>query len=556
MATATATASASATKNQAAAKPGAGGKAGQKLKELTGNGKFKDIFPQPENIEKSIKAVKADMSEVPVMGPNGKVSDACSKLESDKILTREDKDLIWSCLAVVRDSFLRLEEQRGKGSPESGYQWNMNWKHTRAEVDQVLEAARLLKLDAKETRDAIIASTFSDAIKNRKNFIVHNIDGAEGAAQALSYFLNPGKAADLKSIERICRAIKEHQIAPPEFMAKAIAILITQKLRMDKKEGQDLVTSWENALKDESWDAPPAENGNRTSSSFRTSVQEPSDFIKGIYEKVYDPFNKRYLNEDLTQIQFTAGEKELLALIGVEEWYVPHPDNPDSRVAHAVIAGDHSINYNHPEGFAKIALIRGPDTDSIFEDPTVHHSLDSAVRSFADSFRVIRPEVQPLAVNGLRRTKTAVQRVIAIMTELFNGVTVGPKCQLTGLERVMQAVDRAHHRHPSLFTIEDGQVSEAGQNYTDKAIERVGEIMQQWFDRYGKIPFNPNFEYHAGPGPGTLPFWNAPLLYPRRDGNGQPILSEMSDLQLRQFLFADKIREIAVELLRAEQWIF
>ncbi len=66
-----------------------------------------------------------------------------------------------------------------------------------------------------------------------------------------------------------------------------------------------------------------------------------------------------------------------LAEIGIEEWYVPHPDNVDSRIAHAVIAGDHSINYNHPEGFAKIALIRGPDTESIFEDPTV---LDSSIR--------------------------------------------------------------------------------------------------------------------------------------------------------------------------------
>ncbi len=33
-------------------------------------------------------------------------------------------------------------------------------------------------------------------------------------------------------------------------------------------------------------------------------------------------------------------------------------------------------------------------------------------------------------------------------------------------------------------------------------------------------------------------------------------LQELNELELKQFLFAGKIREIVVELLRAEQWIF
>ena len=73
----------------------------------------------------------------------------------------------------------------------------MNWKHTRAEVNQVYEAARLLNLDPEETRDAIIASIFSDAVKNRTNFLIHNIHGAQAAASALSQLMRidegPGK---------------------------------------------------------------------------------------------------------------------------------------------------------------------------------------------------------------------------------------------------------------------------------------------------------------------------------------------------------------------------
>ncbi|MFX6027756.1 hypothetical protein ABTE84_20620, partial [Acinetobacter baumannii] len=83
------------------------------------------------------------------------------------------------------------------------------------------------------------------------------------------------------------------------------------------------------------------------------------------------------------------------------------------------IAGDHCINYNHPEGFAKIALLRGPDCDPLFQDDTIHRSLASAVASFSDSYRILRAEIQPMAISGLRRTKRAVEKVTAIMRELF-----------------------------------------------------------------------------------------------------------------------------------------
>lgn len=511
----------------------------EKMRELTDNFRFQYLYPKPANLDESLKRLKEDLTEVPVLASDGMVSNTYSKIEAETILSRQDKDVIWGCLSIVRDTLFQMDRAERTHDPAGGYQWNMNWKHIRAELDQVLEAAKLLKLNGKETRDAMLASIFSDAIKNRQNFIIHNIHGAYGAALVASYFLNPARPNSMKSLERISRAVKEHQVAPPEFMANAVAILICQKLKLPSFDAE----------------SSPID----TQISLNSDQMNCYKVIRSIRKKIRDPYNNKHLNKDLTLIEFTNKERALLNLIGIEEWYVPHPANADSKIAHAVIAGDHSINYNHPEGFAKIALIRGPDTESIFEDPTVHHSLDSAIHSFADSFRVIKPAVQPLAMAGLRRTKTAVQRVIVLMGELFNGVIIGPRCvpgKSSGIERAKVAFDHACQRYPELFKPALGVMPETDKNYAEKIIDRVGNILQSWFDLYGDIPFTPKTDALLEPGPGKLPFWNTPLKYPPRDEDGQLTLTDLCELELKQFLFADKIREIAVELLRAEQWIF
>lgn len=497
-----------------------------KIDKLTRNEAWKELFPRPESLEPLLTELFKDLRDVPVVLESGHVTDVFRKIDGENLLSREDKDLVWKCLALAREGFMRAED------PASGrynsYQW-MNWKHTRAEIDQVYEAAKLLRLSAKDTRDALLASIFSDSVKNRGNFIVHNVHGAEAAALVLSYFMKPANAQDIRTIERVVRAAKEHQIAPPEFMATVTAILLTKK----------------NNLK----------GFNKTAEIKTLSGKEK--VVHSIFLKIGNPFNENHLTEDLLQIKFTNEELELLDTIGVTHWCVPHPKDPESRIAAAVIAGDHSINYNNPEGFAKIALLRGPDTEAIFEDPTVHHSLDSAIASFADSFRVLQPEVQPLTIHGLRRTRTAVARVIAIMSELFNGVHVGPRCGPTrGEEKVAQSLKRAHEKHPELYAPEKYALSEDGQVYVDKAINRIGTIMQEWFDAHGDIPFSMSEAHVREPGPGKLPFWNSPLKYPVRDDNGDMKLASLSPSELKQFFFADKIREIAVELLRAEQWIF
>jgi hypothetical protein len=497
------------------------------LRLATDNFRWEDQLPPPANLTHLRDELRSDLENVPVVTNNGEVTNVYDKLDSDNFLGRQDKELVWNCMALVRNMLWNLEY--GEGAESTGYQWNMNWKHTRAEVDQVYDAARLLNLNPKETRDALLASIFSDAIKSRRNFIIHNVHGAQASVQALSYFLDASKPADRKSMERVARASMEHQIAPPEFMATIVAIMLHHKHKLGKFDRSG-----------------PTGSG--------TGVKA----IYSIYEKVRDPFNERHVSDDLRRLKFTSEERELLDTIGIENWHVPHPNDPDSKIGHAVIAGDHSINYNHPEGFAKIAMLRGPDTESIFEDDTIHHSLESAVQSFSDSFRVIRPEVQSLALRGLRRTKNAVVRVSAIMTELFNGVVVGPRhaASMSGHDSIEQAVARAREKYPDLYAADVCTLSEAGNRYLESTFVYVGNIMDDWYKVHGAIPYSPKLLSVDEPGPGKLPFWNHPLKYPERDEDGGPIMASLNDLEKEQFLFADKIREIAVELLRAEQWIF
>src|ERR1700679_3247491 len=97
---------------------------------------------------------------------------------------------------------------------------------------QRIQANKNFKLSPDETRDAIIASIFSDSIKNRGNFIVHNVHGSQAAALALSYFWNTDNEEKIRSLKRIVLATKQHQIAATEFMARTVVILLSRKLKL------------------------------------------------------------------------------------------------------------------------------------------------------------------------------------------------------------------------------------------------------------------------------------------------------------------------------------
>lgn len=504
--------------------------------ELSDNFRFAELFPRLKDENRSLSALRADLQDVPVLSDQGKVTNVYNKIESSTNLRRQDKDLVWHCLAIVREAYLRLEAKDKKSNHGGGYQWNMNWKHTRAELDQVCEASRILGLDPAETRDALIASIFSDSVKNRENFIIHNIHGAQAAALVLSYFLDSTKEEDRQSTNRIVLAIKQHQIAPPEFMARTVAILLCRRYELEPFHRL-------------------ASHGN----SIELAKNPLNRRVISIYSKIRMPYEKEHLSADLGLIDFTKDERTMLKELGIEDWYVPHPEIASSAIAHALIAGDHSINYNNPDGFAKIALIRGPSTEVYFEDATIYDSLESAMASFGDSFAILLPDVRPLALAGIRRTHRAVTRVLRVMTELFANITVGPKelsCTVSGSELVAQALERAKAKNPEIFQADAVFSSEAGHKYLERAIERVGNIISEWRKEYGDIPFSAREAIQSEPGPGRLPFWNTPLRYPLRDENGEQVMTSLSALEQTQFAFAVRIREIAVELLRAEQWFF
>jgi hypothetical protein len=504
------------------------------IRELSDNYRWREILPPLVDESRSISALRADLADVPVRTGDGKVTNVYHKFESESLIQRQDRMSVWRCLALVREAYLQLESSADEGV--KGYQWNMNWKHTRAEVDQVYEACKILKLSSDETRDAIIASIFSDSIKNRGNFIVHNIHGSQAAALALSYFWDISQEEAQSSLKRIVLAIKQHQIAPPEFMARTVTVLLARKLKLGTFD--QVVRSG------------MSEDRQQNTSKY---------LVRHIYNKIRSPFNEENLTADLGRIDFTDEERELLQHIGIDDWWVPHPKVAGSKIAHALITGDHSINYNNPDGFAKIALIRGPATEAIFEDATIYDSLESAMASFGDSFKILLPEVRPLALSGIRRTHLAVTRVLRMMTELFSGVVEGPKeasKNMSGHDRVAQALKRAREKNPGLFDADTVYTSEAGHKYLTRSMERVGALLEEWHSGFGEIPFTVRDSFHSEPGPGRLPFWNAPLKYPRRSPEGQMLLDSLTPYEQKQFAFAQRIREIAVELLRAEQWFF
>ncbi|MBS1992127.1 MAG: hypothetical protein JSS83_16510 [Cyanobacteria bacterium SZAS LIN-3] len=504
------------------------------IQELSDNYRWREILPPLVDEARSMSALRADLADVPVLTDEGKVTNVYHKMESESLVQRQDRMSVWRCLALVREAYLQLESSADEGV--KGYQWNMNWKHTRAEVDQVYEACKILQLSSDETRDAIIASIFSDSIKNRGNFIVHNVHGSQAAALALSYFWDMEKPENLRSVQRIVLAIKQHQIAPPEFMARTVAVLLARKLKLG---------TFDQVIR-----SAAAEERDTTTNRY---------IVRAIYNKIGHPFDERNLTADLARINFTEEERGLLRHIGIADWWVPHPKVSSSKIAHALITGDHSINYNNPDGFAKIALIRGPATEAIFEDATIYDSLESAMASFSDSFNILLPEVRPLALKGIRRTHKAVTRVMRMMTELFSGVVEGPRegaKNIKGRALVAQALERARHKNPEIFDADMVYTSDAGHKYLDRSLERVGSLLEEWQSSFGEIPFSIRDRDQSEPGPGRLPFWNCPLKYPKRDEDGQMIIDSLTPYEQKQFAFAQRIREIAVELLRAEQWFF
>jgi hypothetical protein len=366
------------------------------------------------------RELRSDLREVPVRMEDGRVVDVVEKINAETALRPEQKERVLGILGEVRDNYYKIDNALPKDHPNKGYQI-VNWKHTRGEIDPVLESSKMdRQMKAQEIEDAMIASTFSDSVKTPQNFITHHLDGARLAEQVLPKYFDKNNPVEAARMKGIIESIKEHQIGPPAFMGMMTEMFIRNSIKGEiggKTLGADaeVVTSLNGKL-----DKPGdhAVNGKVQLSEQEgvlldrigtpRSLVENATELANIRAKISNPF-ENVSAENRGIVDFTDIQRGYLNRVGLNDWYVPNEATPWYRQSRKLINGDSLINYASPDGWAKIAQIRGPNTG--FPDKTIWDSLASAKQSYNDAMTVIEAQVAPLAEAGLRRTEAAVERV-------------------------------------------------------------------------------------------------------------------------------------------------
>ncbi|MBK9280915.1 MAG: hypothetical protein IPM93_22360 [Candidatus Obscuribacter sp.] len=92
----------------------------ERLRELSGNERWKHLFPPLKDERAAMEDLRKDLAEVPVLAIDGTVTNTYDKLEAEN-LSRKDKDLIWHCLALVRRGLYQAG-RRGR-QPQCGLSW-------------------------------------------------------------------------------------------------------------------------------------------------------------------------------------------------------------------------------------------------------------------------------------------------------------------------------------------------------------------------------------------------------------------------------------------------
>jgi hypothetical protein len=313
-------------------------------------------------------ALETELSSVRTAGGDSLLQ----KLRAFPGLSSAQKERALDVLAEVKAGYERVGQTLGDKPGGVAYQ-DVNWKHTRLELDRVLDVATAMKLSPAEAETALLASFVSDSVKTPANFLVHNVHGAQAALHLLSRLSPPPSSEQL---EDVVKATLEHQIGPPGFMAHV---------------------ALGNALK---------------------SAGVDGALIASITAKVAAPLDARHQTPDRTQLAFTAAESEALAKVGVSAWTVPHEGSRHARASRAVIDADSLVNYACPDGWAKLAALHGPGQPPFLQEPRLVDALlserpehASALKSFRDAQAVVSDDSRALYTGGLVRTKQALERV-------------------------------------------------------------------------------------------------------------------------------------------------
>lgn len=326
------------------------------------------------------QALVSELKTVMVRGRDGAPVSLADKLAAHPGLDATQQRRILDAVATVRGGY---EQASTSITAPPGYQ-DVNWKHTRLELDRVLDTSVALKLSPKDTESAILASAFSDSVKAPTNFIAHNVHGAQAALHVLARMVPPMGGDQL---EDVTRAILEHQVGPPGFMGQvAMRGLL-------KSKGVDAVVV----------------------DSIATKISQPFAHAKN------------------GAIEFSAAERAVLDQVGVPAWTVPGTGRHQA-IARAVVDADSLVNYACPDGWAKLAALHGPDQPPFLQEPRLEHALTSllpghasAKKSFNDAKDVISDASRGLYDAGLARTEAAVTDVVKQLTSWVAQQTDVPK---------------------------------------------------------------------------------------------------------------------------------
>jgi hypothetical protein len=325
-------------------------------------------------------ALEAELKGVISHDAAGAPRDLLTRLNAHPGLSAEQRTRVLDTLSLVKVGFERagahLAEKGIKGEPNGQL---VNWKHTRLEMDRVLDAALAHKLSPTQTEDALLASMFSDSVKAGPNFIVHNVHGAQAALKVLSS-QKPALGED--RLKDIVRVTLEHQIGPPAFMGMMAEM-------------------------------------------FLKGAGVKPELAASIRAKLAAPLNPAHQTPDKSQLKFSADEKAALEKIGVKAWTVPPPGARHEATSRAVIEADSMVNYACPDGWAKLIELHGPNTmfdkDTLLSDAVTKTGpgAASALTSFKDAESVVSKAGMPVYDRGRDRSEDAFSRTMSQLHKEF-----------------------------------------------------------------------------------------------------------------------------------------
>jgi hypothetical protein len=414
-------------------------------------------------------------------------------------LSKEQKNQVLDALGEVREHYARTF-QTDVDQP-------VNWIHTQGELGRVLDAAKASGATPEQTEDAMLASMFSDSLKTKANFTTHHLDGELAAEHVLKDKL--GGEFTPERLDGIMHAIREHQIAPPAFMAMIYGGAIRRSIGAEGR-----------ALND-----------------------EENTAIKSLLGKMSDPFHQPLVDAPGggKMLELNPDERALLKRTGTDEWYVPSEGTAWNKISRALIDGDGIDNYATPGGLSKIIQIRGPETGPFFKDGNFRYenpghapgsppssSQESWRDSFTDFTKVASPDglkvAQSAAADGERAAVEAQARVDAWLHERL-GIPANQELPTLPGWTGTPKLDAAGHR----MIDSNGRVIMQPDNLKYPAYE------QKWWD------------IHSTPAAKRTPENQAWYDDPANRYKG------LSEKEIKDFNFAKEIRDRYVTELRKEQ---